>query len=55
MNTITTLLAQMTLEEKVGQLVQLSGEFFVDEPQLTVGPKAKLGISQQQVQCAGQY
>lgn len=53
MSRITTLLAQMTLEEKVGQLVQLSGEFFVDEPQLTVGPKAKLGISQQQVQCAG--
>ena len=46
MTSLHALLAQMTLDEKIGQLVQLSGEFFLDEPQLTVGPKAKLGIAQ---------
>lgn len=53
MTNLNALLAQMTLDEKIGQLVQLSGEFFLDEPQLTVGPKAKLGITQTVVDNVG--
>ena len=53
MTSLHALLAQMTLDEKIGQLVQLSGEFFLDEPQLTVGPKAKLGIAQAVVDNVG--
>ncbi|HGH5979467.1 TPA: beta-glucosidase BglX [Kluyvera georgiana] len=53
MTHLHALLAQMTLDEKIGQLVQLSGEFFPDEPQLTVGPKARLGITQEVVSHVG--
>lgn len=53
MTHLHALLAQMTLDEKIGQLVQLSGEFFLDEPQLTVGPKARLGITQEVVSHVG--
>lgn len=38
------LLSSLTLEEKVGQLVQLSGEFFTDDDEFTSGPQQKLGI-----------
>ncbi|HDT6546897.1 TPA: beta-glucosidase BglX [Kluyvera ascorbata] len=53
MTHLHALLAQMTLDEKIGQLVQLSGEFFLDEPQLTVGPKTRLGITQEVVSHVG--
>lgn len=35
---------QMTLEEKIYQLVQLDGSFFSENAAIT-GPKAKLGIN----------
>lgn len=53
MTDLHALLAQMTLDEKIGQLVQLSGEFFLNEPQLTVGPKTRLGITQEVVSHVG--
>ena len=53
MTHLHALLAQMTQDEKIGQLVQLSGEFFLDEPQLTVGPKTRLGITQEVVSHVG--
>ncbi|HGF0771040.1 TPA: beta-glucosidase BglX [Kluyvera georgiana] len=53
MTHLHALLAKMTLDEKIGQLVQLSGEFFLDEPQLTVGPKTRLGITQEVVSHVG--
>ncbi|MFD2021771.1 hypothetical protein ACFSKS_10410 [Pseudocitrobacter faecalis] len=42
MRRITTLLAQMTLEEKVGQLVQLSGEFLSTSLSLLLAQKRSL-------------
>ncbi|GGC89384.1 beta-glucosidase BglX [Enterococcus wangshanyuanii] len=46
------LLASLTWEEKIGQLVQLSGDFFHAD-QLAVGPQKKLGIDQRIVDQVG--
>lgn len=42
---LQSLLEQMTLEEKIGQLVQLAGDCFGIDA-MAVGPREKLGISQ---------
>ncbi|WP_167629981.1 beta-glucosidase BglX [Listeria valentina] len=47
------ILRDLTWQEKVGQLIQLSGDFFSSEDALTVGPKQKLGITQEMVDLAG--
>lgn len=47
------ILKDLTWQEKVGQLIQLSGDFFSSEDALTVGPKQKLGITQEMVDLAG--
>ena len=40
------LLAQMTLEEKIGQLVQVAGEvFLMDNVEVSTGPLKNLGLS----------
>lgn len=41
------LLNSLTLQEKIGQLVQLSGEFFQEDDSLIVGPQSKLGINKE--------
>lgn len=46
------LLESLTLEEKIYQLVQLSGDFY-NAGAMAVGPQAKLGISQEVVDNAG--
>lgn len=46
------LLDSLTWTEKVGQLVQLSGDFFHSE-ELAVGPKKKLGITQEIIDVVG--
>ncbi|MHC5228112.1 beta-glucosidase BglX [Enterococcus sp. LJL99] len=46
------LLETLTWEEKIGQLVQLSGDFFHAD-QLAVGPQKKLGIDQKIVDQVG--
>ncbi len=43
----------MSLEEKIGQMVQLSGEFFNNDDNVVTGPRKKLGISKKQVFLAG--
>lgn len=45
-------LDSLTWTEKVGQLVQLSGDFFHSE-ELAVGPKKKLGITQETIDVVG--
>lgn len=43
---IKEILSQLTLDEKIGQLVQLPGEFFKDDASTTItGPSAKLGLN----------
>ena len=49
---LRTLLDSLTWTEKVGQLVQLSGDFFHSE-ELAVGPKKKLGITQETIDVVG--
>ncbi|MGM0165539.1 beta-glucosidase [Enterococcus sp. AZ135] len=46
------LLDSLTWTEKVGQLVQLSGDFYHSE-ELAVGPKKKLGITQETIDVVG--
>ena len=46
------LLKDMSLDEKIGQLIQLSGEFF-QANDISYGPRDKLGISQEMVDLTG--
>lgn len=46
------LLARMTLQEKIGQLVQLDGGCF-GAGDIATGPRAKLGVNQQDVDLCG--
>lgn len=46
------LLDQMTLEEKIGQLVQLSGDCF-GGGDVATGPAAKIGVTQEDIDVAG--
>lgn len=42
---ITTLIGAMTLEEKIGQLVQLSSNFYSDADGELTGPMAQMGVT----------
>ena len=46
------LMSQMTLREKIGQLVQLAGDCF-GAGEMAVGPQQKLGITQETVDTCG--
>ena len=52
MKDIKALLAQMTLEEKIGQLIQLSADFFGTEAELT-GPAQSWGLTEEQLAMVG--
>ncbi len=48
------LLEKMTLEEKIGQLVQVAGEvFLMDEVKVTTGPLAHLNLSEEMLYNVG--
>lgn len=48
------LLKQMTLEEKIGQLVQVAGEvFLMDNAEVTTGPLKNLGLSNEMLYNVG--
>lgn len=49
---IICLLKDMSLDEKIGQLIQLSGEFF-SANDISIGPIEKLGISKKMVDLTG--
>lgn len=51
-NQLYSLLDSMSLKEKIGQLIQLSGDFF-STANLSIGPVEKLGISPEFVKLAG--
>ena len=52
MRDLKKLVAQMTVEEKVGQLIQLSADFFGTDSELT-GPAQKWGLSEDQLSTIG--
>lgn len=43
------LLNEMTLDEKIGQLVQISGNFFLDAQNVQTGPTESLGINEKMI------
>ena len=49
---LNELLKDMSLEEKIGQLLQLSNNFYEDESVLT-GPAMQLGIGEKEIYEAG--
>lgn len=49
---LKALMNSLTLEEKIGQLVQLSGEFY-NASDISLGPQHKLGINQRTVDLSG--
>lgn len=49
---IKALLADMSLQEKIGQLLQLTGNFYAQEG-LATGPMSDMELTQEQVDCAG--
>lgn len=50
---LATLLQELTIDEKVGQLIQLSGDFFQEDQAMLVGPQKKLGIKEEMVELVG--
>ncbi|CAM3133679.1 beta-glucosidase BglX [Sporolactobacillus spathodeae] len=50
---LTTLLHTMTLEEKIGQLVQLSSNFYSDAEGALTGPMAQMGVTEKLVADSG--
>lgn len=47
------LLQSLTLREKIGQLIQLSGDFFTEDEAMKVGPQKKLGICEDMIGLCG--
>ena len=47
------LLHNLTIEEKIGQLIQLSGDFYTEDEALKVGPQQKLGINEKMIDLSG--
>ncbi|MCI1219665.1 MAG: beta-glucosidase BglX [Bifidobacterium sp.] len=50
---LADLLAQMTLDEKIGQLTQVSGDFFSDDAEERTGPMTQLGIADEELANVG--
>ena len=50
---LTSLLNEMTLDEKIGQLVQIRGNFFLEEEDIQTGPISKLGIHENMIYKVG--
>ena len=50
---IEELLSQMTLDEKIGQLIQLNANFFADSSADITGPWEKLGIDKEALKTIG--
>lgn len=50
---VQELLASLTIEEKIGQLIQLNGSFFEEQEEVVTGPMQELGIHQKDIQLAG--
>ncbi|MEG0592549.1 MAG: glycoside hydrolase family 3 N-terminal domain-containing protein, partial [Coprobacillus sp.] len=47
------LFKSLTLEEKIGQLVQLNGNFFDSNEKVATGPVAKIGIDKDKIHLTG--
>lgn len=50
---LISLLNDMTLDEKIGQLVQVNGNFFLEEENVQTGPISRLGINEDMIYKVG--
>ncbi len=50
---LVNLLNEMTLDEKIGQLVQISGNFFLEEDNVQTGPISNLGMCENMIYKVG--
>lgn len=50
---LESLLASLSIEEKIGQLVQLNGNFFHSQEKIATGPATKLGIDEVKIYRSG--
>ncbi|MGO1346408.1 MAG: hypothetical protein ACTMHZ_04845, partial [Bifidobacterium psychraerophilum] len=50
---LTDLLGQMTLDEKIGQLLQITGDFYSDKAEERTGPMTQLGLNEDDLANAG--
>lgn len=50
---IVDLLGRMTLEEKIGQLTQITGDFYSDKAEERTGPMSQLGLNDDQIMNVG--
>lgn len=50
---LISLLNDMTLDEKIGQLVQISGNFFLEEENVQTGPVSTLGMDENMIYKVG--
>ncbi len=50
---LISLLNEMTLDEKIGQLVQISGNFFLEEENVQTGPVSTLGMYENMIYKVG--
>ncbi|WP_318792895.1 beta-glucosidase BglX, partial [Bifidobacterium longum] len=48
-NQLEQLLSQMTLDEKIGQLTQVTGDFFSDKAEERTGPMSQLGLGDEEL------
>lgn len=52
-NQLEQLLSQMTLDEKIGQLTQVTGDFFSDKAEERTGPMSQLGLGDEELSNVG--
>lgn len=52
-NQLEQLLSQMTLDEKIGQLTQITGDFFSDKAEERTGPMSQLGLGDEELSNVG--
>jgi|GEM_PF-2924116 len=50
---LTELLSEMTLDEKIDQLLQLAAAFYSDKAEEKTGPMGDLGLTQENINNAG--
>ncbi|NSM33362.1 hypothetical protein HRE37_05300 [Enterococcus faecalis] len=52
-NQLIQLVEEMTIDEKINQLLQLAAAFYSDKAEEKTGPMSELGLSQETIDTAG--
>ena len=54
-NQLIQLVEEMTIDEKINQLLQLAAAFYSDKAEEKTGPMSELGLSQETIDTAGVF